>query len=173
MTNGFKGYIAVFGVLQLLILTGALAFVYSAYRTVIQTGAWPTTEGRVLASTAATAAESPPAWPYVTYEYRVGGERYVGSKVHSDWTDSSIAEYLSQYPVGSDVTVHYDPDRPYLAVLDTSTSETTGTLVFFGIWWAGTAALLAGLAVNEFLGSTRSRRRAFTSLTPQPQAPRE
>ena len=58
----------------------------------------------------------------VTYEYRVVGEKYTGNKI-AFGAMSSSASYahgvLDRYPVGKQVVVHYSPEHPAEAVLET------------------------------------------------------
>ena len=56
----------------------------------------------------------------IVYVYRVGGEEYRGQRVRFDWEmDRADAEAtVAKYPVGTLVTVYYDPDDPSSAVLE-------------------------------------------------------
>lgn len=57
----------------------------------------------------------------IRYEYSVEGKDYVGSRIQlddMDVNDRSRAEGIAAgYPVGKEVDVYYDPDRPDIAVL--------------------------------------------------------
>ncbi len=60
----------------------------------------------------------------VSYTYDVAGRRYQGDTVAfapKFWNDGDVVRTLAQkYRVGSTAEVHYDPDKPGLAVLETS-----------------------------------------------------
>jgi hypothetical protein len=75
---------------------------------------WPTTKGTVIAF-----------YGTPDYQYSVAGKTNVSSYVSCNeffnyqlWVDHS-AKYAVKYPLNSQVTVYYSPNRPKLAVLDT------------------------------------------------------
>ena len=89
-------------------------------------GAWPTVPGKVERSRVEKAATQ-----YGTnyrlalaYRYQVGGRDYEGDRVEFGprRVDSQdlIERLAEKYPAGAQVTVHYDPDDPANAVLETS-----------------------------------------------------
>lgn len=77
---------------------------------------WPVTDGTVFAFYGAP-----------NYRYSVGGASYVSAQVScNEFFQSSGAgarangeKHLVKYPLGGKVTVHYHPDQPQLAVLET------------------------------------------------------
>lgn len=64
----------------------------------------------------------------IHYEYRVNGKRYTGKRVSlgEDLGDHDVAGMLDRYPLGSSVTVYYNPANPAEAVLERDAPE--------GVW---------------------------------------
>lgn len=57
----------------------------------------------------------------ITYEYVIGTRKYSGSQIKPMWggmTSTEKAQLAGRFPVGSSVTVYYDPADPYLAFID-------------------------------------------------------
>lgn len=85
---------------------------------------WPITAGIVIAAEIDMSAGRYSAHyqPHVTYVYTVNGESYAGHVPRAggySFGSETVADYLlAQYPVGSTVSVHYDPDEPSRAVLE-------------------------------------------------------
>ena len=83
--------------------------------------------------------------PQVEYQYRAGDETLAGkqiSLVEKQFTQKAGQKALEKYPVGAVVQVHYDPDDPQRAVLE------TGTVVSSFIFMLGGLALVAaGIAI--------------------------
>jgi hypothetical protein len=90
---------------------------------------WPTTKGEVVWSdivvetgrddTGRTATRYGAA---IRYRYVLGGQRFESTRI--TWRDgqkttrsAAQRKLLTRYPVGRAVTVHYDPRRPAMAVL--------------------------------------------------------
>jgi hypothetical protein len=113
---------------------------------------WPTTKGTVLTSGVAIepVMGNPMSTPAVTYSYEVrgqalqGGGLRVGVPRYFNKPDKASA-LAAQYPVGSQVTVHYDPETPARAALDLAIGEGYvplmiysfgGTLLVLGIFSA-------------------------------------
>jgi membrane protein implicated in regulation of membrane protease activity len=80
---------------------------------------WPGTVGRVLKSRVEVqGGDHASVRPYVLYEYMVAGQRYEGQQIRAG--DKFMTSYSSRqaydtvdlYPVGSEVTVFYDPSNP-------------------------------------------------------------
>jgi hypothetical protein len=91
---------------------------------------WPTTKGKVLASdierTYAFRTGDVYA-PIVRYEYAVGGRRYESDVVAFGMTSlkprKKAEAYLAGRTAGAAVTVHYNPEDPATATLDTSSLQ--------------------------------------------------
>jgi len=70
----------------------------------------------------------------VSYDYSVWGSHYTGTKVAFGMMSSSAhyaQSYLNHYPVGAKVPVHYSPNDPQAAVLETGIHG--GTWICFGV----------------------------------------
>lgn len=111
---------------------GIVVVMVLKYREVRRARAWPTTAGTVVTSTVASRVLSPddPNYnpgdtnvtnePRVEYEYTVAGKTYRGRRIDLGEKTSSyeLEAILDRYPVGTAVTVYYDPADPNTAVLD-------------------------------------------------------
>lgn len=94
---------------------------------------WPTVQGSVIHSKVASSHDSK-GTKYsvdVQYAYRLDGKEYTSNKIEamlgrSASSDSSDAYgTVNQYPVGKNVTVHYNPDKPWIAVLQAGIAQNT------------------------------------------------
>ncbi len=112
--------------IMLLIVPGALVGVLAVMRivTTIETRDWPTTDGTVYA----TSIEEHPGLIttyslHIEYRFQINDLPQTGFKL--TWYDfraldrADIENQLAQYPKGTPVTVHYDPDGAYNSVLET------------------------------------------------------
>ena len=83
--------------------------------------------------------------PQVEYQYRVGDETLTGQRislVEKQYTQKSGQKTLEKYPIGATVQVHYDPENPQEAVIE------TGTVLSSLIFMLGGLALVAvGIAI--------------------------
>ena len=102
-----------------LILAGRLAV-----RRVTNSEQWPAVEGVIVESAVAASRDGGRQryLPVVRYRYEIGGERYESSRIQ--WAaPAGFRKYtrarkiLDDYRSGSVVKVHYDPQRPGMAVL--------------------------------------------------------
>jgi hypothetical protein len=108
---------------------------------------WPTTKGTVLTSEVALVQVmgNPMSTPAVTYSYQVGGQTLqsgglrVGVPRFFNKPDKAGA-LAAQYPVGSQVTVHYDPATPANTALDLAIGEGYGPLMIYS--FGGTLLVL-------------------------------
>jgi hypothetical protein len=98
---------------------------------------WPVTEGVIQSAEMKSHSDNKGGTTYsaaVAYTYQVGGVGYTGDKI-SIGQMSSSSEYaqgiLNRYPVGKKVSMHYSPDDPSEAVLETGIHG--GTWVCFGV----------------------------------------
>jgi len=85
--------------------------------------------------------------PAVQYTYQVAGQAYSGKNLTFGFTtgfsSSSKAEaIIARYPVGSQVTVYYDPANPGEAVLERKAGGSTASLVL------GIIFLVVGLCIG-------------------------
>jgi len=102
-----------------LILAGRLTI-----RRDVDSEAWPVVDGVVLDSAIAADRDGGRQRfrPVVRYRYEVAGQRYESSRIQ--WAaKEGFRKYtrarrmLDRYRSGSAITVHYDPSRPGMAVL--------------------------------------------------------
>ncbi|MEY2499556.1 MAG: hypothetical protein QOD12_3112 [Verrucomicrobiota bacterium] len=98
--------------------------------------AWPTTTGKITASEVAKVMFR--RQPRITYSYAVNGKPFSSQRISfaGGYRPKETDAILSRYPVGSDVTVSYAPDRPAEATLETGankqvTAQLRMLLVFF------------------------------------------
>lgn len=103
---------------------------------------WPATEGTIIRSRLEQSSDDGKVWfsADIGYDYRVGGEAFTGHRVWfgDDYRSSPGDEFrdaVDRYPLGSRVTVHYDPARPAQSVLEP------------GLTWSGSAAYFVGLGL--------------------------
>lgn len=133
----------------------AAPFVYSHRRSARQAQAaadWPQVMGRVETSFMSQAA----AWPapIITYSYEVDGRRHHGSRVRFGGTGAmnprDAEQVLAAHPVGAEVPVYYDPERPGRSVLLHGEAAANKGLM----WGAGcmaAAPLLGAVVVALFV----------------------
>ena len=90
---------------------------------------WPTTEGTIVVNKRAQSLpDSVPG--RITYVYSVAGVSYSSDNVV--FGHGYTYDHFSRYPVGTKVTVTYDPDDVTNAVLERTTSNDS-TALYFGI----------------------------------------
>lgn len=106
---------------------------------------WPTVQGKVLSadvrSPHKSGSSSQSFHLEVEYEYTVDGKRYTSNRYqlgsgpsHGNHGDVESAKAdAEKYPVGSEITVHYHPENPHSAVLQT------------GVSWGGYVPLILGV----------------------------
>jgi hypothetical protein len=117
-------------ILPIVILGGIGYYIYrrgqqgGAYRQAAQT--WPSTSGTVLMSTVQTkrTGRSRSTYPVVVYQYSVNGQNYQGQRIKAGEQFLSIRvageaqATAARYPVGSTVTVYYNPSNPAESALE-------------------------------------------------------
>jgi len=110
---------------------------------------WPTAKGTVLTSEVAPVQVmgSPMLTPAVTYSYEVAGQTLQsgGLRVGTPkfFNKPAKAEALArQYPVGAQVTVHYDPAIPLNTALDLKVGEGYVPLMIYSF---GATLLVLGI----------------------------
>jgi len=90
---------------------------------------WPTTQGVIVSSAVERVRRNDPDRGFTTtfharisFNYSVGGEPYTGDRVgfgdYGSNTNHHARSVVRQYPVGSQVTVYYDPNRPQSSLLE-------------------------------------------------------
>jgi hypothetical protein len=127
------------GFLWIFIFLGVSIIGFGVYTMVrsLRCAAWPTTEGVVQKTEMKRSHSSEGSdtfSPDITYSYQVAGTNYKSTRL-AFGAMSSSTDYaqgvLNRYPVGRKVPVHYSPDDPKLAVLETGIHG--GTWVCFGV----------------------------------------
>ena len=117
-------------VVPLLILGGVGYYLYDrnkksmAYRQSTQN--WPNTTGTVLVSTtrSKTSGRSRTTYPVVVYQYTVDGKPFqcqtikAGEQYLNVRLMGQVQETVNRYPIGSSVTVYYNPSNPAEAFLE-------------------------------------------------------
>jgi Protein of unknown function (DUF3592) len=116
-------------------LAGLGAGVWNLYRGV-RCESWPTAEGTVDRAEM-TYHSSKNGGTYsadISYHYQAAGAYYSGKRLAFGAMSSSSSyaqNILARYPVGTKVQVHYSPDDPELAVLETGVHG--GVWIEFGV----------------------------------------
>lgn len=100
---------------------------------------WPMTTGTVVYSEMGRHRNRESGTSYsaeVEYEYRVDGELLSNNRIQfGNWNHnkaSSARKVLNRYKKGTEVTVHYNPEDPYEAVLEPGVQAETWFLPIFG-----------------------------------------
>jgi hypothetical protein len=112
------------GIIFLTIGVGTMFLGYSWYKDAKATNKWPTVEGVVLSAEVTTHDSDGTTMykPVITYKYSVGGKEYSCPKVSFSDYSSSNSDYayetVNKYPKGTKVTVFYNPQKPYKAILE-------------------------------------------------------
>jgi hypothetical protein len=130
------------------LLVGGVVFLVIEHRQVSST---VQTRGVVTRSGIARDIESADVGPNLytldlEYTYEVGGTTYTGhGRQHTEGRTSDLraAEALAaRYPVGGEVVVHYDPDDPAKAVLETGHTSVPIILTLVGAVLSVAAGIL-------------------------------
>lgn len=117
-------------ILPILILAGLGFFIYrrsqqsAAYRQTAQ--GWPSTTGMVLASNIQIrrTSRSRSEIPVVVYQYQVNGQAYqnqiirAGDHIGTIRVAGQARATVARYPIGSTVTVYYNPANPAESALE-------------------------------------------------------
>ena len=125
---------------------------FAGRRRAAQAASWPVTQGQIVSSEIESYVSSSDDsstkttmyQPVIEYSYKVGGQEYHCNTLDFGGTsasgsDAAAAKKVALYPVGMPVTVHYDPQNPGNAVLETKFGK-GGCLLLI-------AALLFGVAI--------------------------
>lgn len=99
---------------------------------------WPTTEGRVTESR--VIRNETGTWgAKVEYAYTIDGAQYASQIVNVDgtvnvgFTDKYAKRTVEEFPVGSTVIVHFDPDEPECSFLKTAPSSASTVRFVIGM----------------------------------------
>jgi Protein of unknown function (DUF3592) len=95
-------------------------------------------EGKIVSSSTYTSTTWKRKTYYhysIEYEYIVNGKNYRSDEItfnHNSSIDQEFAQtYVSKYPVGKKVTVHYDPHDPAFSVLELEKNGDAALDLFF------------------------------------------
>ena len=100
-----------------------LIVIFYTRRKVAQAESWSSTVGTVTLSTIdlrKSGNRISTQYPFVRYSYQVMGREYEANKIMpgAEFGGSSAQKVIDRYPVGTRVTVFYNPHNPYEAVLE-------------------------------------------------------
>ncbi|MDX2161615.1 MAG: DUF3592 domain-containing protein [bacterium] len=113
--------------------------------------AWSSTTGRVIAASVVRSARTGNSggayYPSIMYQYQVNGQQYTGNRLHfgarmGTGFYQQVQARVNEFPVGSAVTVYYDPSNPADAVLERTTSGGALQLIMVMVLF-GAALLVA------------------------------
>ena len=138
MDEETKTHIVIGCICLLLLLYSAVASQKLAYE--VASSKWPSVSAVVTRSQAGAVvhgAHGGEHYPHLfTFQYEVEGHSYDGrlkTLLDDEWNSekADIARLLKEYPVGKRITVHYDPKRPWTAVVYTGAGR-DGEFRFWG-----------------------------------------
>lgn len=103
---------------------------------------WPTADGVVIRSevTRSTDAEGSDSYsPEITYAYTVNNEQLANKTIkfgENSYSNRRKAEEIANsYPVGRNVTVYYDPEKPDKSVLEPGVSAGSYIVIGIGVFF--------------------------------------
>ena len=117
-------------IVPLIFLVGFGIFFYRRYQqgnaARASAQSWPSTSGIVLTSSVQVrrSNRSRSEYPVVVYQYGVNGKSYQGQRIKASDKFMSVRVFgeaqatVARYPVGSRVTVYYDPNNPSESALE-------------------------------------------------------
>ncbi|MDA7885038.1 DUF3592 domain-containing protein [bacterium] len=130
-----------------IIFVGFLIFLYGRYQVERSKASieWPMTTGRILVSKVTTSRTEDGITHSadIEYSYSVGGLRYSSDVVVIGGHEYRPHVVVDRYPVGTEVSVAYDPDKPRKAVLEPG--KLTYGIQQFGMMMMGGALFMAAL----------------------------
>jgi hypothetical protein len=141
---------------------------------------WPTADGVITVSRVQSHRNKDGKSMYsheVEFKYTLDGEQHVGDRIWatdggSSSNSSAAHATVAMYPVGRDVTVHYDPEAPGVALLEPGTTWVNFLLLGVSAMFFLIGLLITGsLLVKIFLGTLAVGAVAgkMVSQTPQTQ----
>ncbi len=144
---------------------------------------WPTVEARVVQSKIEVSKKasgfirsrtimSDYFTAAVEYEYVVDGKQYTADRIHRSYNPSSfdrseVAQWTRKCPRGADLTVHYSPRNPRLAVID-PTPDVLGLSLLLG---TGLLMIPAGLVLRRFAQQLQPALRKAPAVASKPAVP--
>lgn len=131
----------------LLVLMGSL-LIWQAHTSAARAReqqSWPQTKGKIISTeilegtiTDSNTKEATTYAPKINYEYSVGGKRYMSSVYTLDphWVlefREQAETIVKDYPIGREVPIFYDPQRPEVAILIQSDPKINPFTLWIGI----------------------------------------
>jgi hypothetical protein len=107
----------------LIIFPFALYKAWQNVQTAKASTSWPTTTGKITASD--TVKVMFRRQPRITYSYSVNGAPFTSQRVSfaGGYKPKDVDPTLARYPVGGEVTVAHDPQKPAEATLETGANK--------------------------------------------------
>lgn len=144
---------------------GLLLFARNARRKAQASLSWPTVPGTVSVSdvkydvstsgSGDNEFQTETFTPVVKYQYSVQGVEHTGSRIAfgaMNQSQNAAHAVVARYPVGASVTVHYNPEKPGEAVLETRASGGTALAVLGGLFLLVGVGSIVMLAVGLIAG---------------------
>jgi hypothetical protein len=156
MKLSFSGCLSSLGILLLFgLIGGGLSFWgWTILQDARASVSWPTAEGVVSSSEVdhSTDAEGGDSYsPEVTYQYQVDGQNLANNQIkfgeNSYSSRRKAEEIAAAYPVGKQVTVYYEPERPDNAVLEPGVSAGSYIVLGIGVLFIALALLIPPLTL--------------------------
>ncbi len=104
---------------------------------------WPSTTGRILsAGITSQYADTPTTYgAAASYEYFIASQRYISDRIsfgnYSSGDSGHARQILSRYPIGTTVSVFYNPARPSMSVLERGVGGGAYIILAVGAAFAG------------------------------------
>lgn len=149
-------FVSFFALIALAAGTGAAVYTVDGLLSGSASHEWPTVTGEITESRVRR-RNSRATRAAIEYEYRVGSTWHYGHRIgyfHGIMGPGNPLADVARYPVGSRVTVYYDPENTDRSVLEP------------GLWWIGgcvSVALTLAIPLIDFL-IARSLWRKITGL---------
>jgi hypothetical protein len=121
------------------IAAGVCLVVFGGYLRILslRSRGWPVTSGVITDShwrTPVAGGREEKVRADIRYRYTVGGQIYRGDVIsYGEMLFASDADRLQRYPQGATVEVHYDPQDPGLAVLESGAGKAPGLFILAGL----------------------------------------
>lgn len=141
----FNGYVLI---IALFIVSGIIATAWGAVLVsrARRRAQWPTTRGRIELSEPSSAEDD--LLPHIEYSYTVDGRKFrrrLDFPGGTSPTPEFAASYVERYPAGSEVKVHYNPERPEEAALEAGVHGGDWLVLAFGL-----CTIVVGLLMIAF-----------------------
>jgi hypothetical protein len=110
---------------------------------------WPRAKGKIESSEVCQSFGSRYYAPEVTYRYTVDDTDFIGETIQSTrvgFSETEAREIAGRYPVGAEVKVRYDPQRPWSCMLELSPGAGRGRIIVGAVCLAA-PVVFATLAV--------------------------